>query len=92
MQQVKRIVLTGVEQAITFDYLCGKYLVKNFSSADIFVSFNAETPEEKSIKIPSESYQIVIVNEYLGSLEAYERKQIYIKGTGEIEVQQLCFH
>lgn len=91
-QQIKRITLEGEITEVEFDNICGKYLVKNFSDDDIFVSFDEEFTEENSTKIPAGFYQVVIANEWLGGLDAYKSKSIYINGTGEVEVQQLCFH
>lgn len=91
-QQVKRVNLTGDIQKIEFEKKCGKYMVKNFSDSNIYVSYDENFTEENSVKILAGYYQIVIANEYLGELEPYKSNSIFVKGTGEVEVQQLCFH
>lgn len=92
IQQVKRVTLTSGVNSIEFKYVCGKWLVKNFSDNDVFVSFDDNFTEDNAMKIPAGYFQMCVVNEYLGGLETYKKNIIYIKGTGEIEVQQLCFH
>lgn len=92
-QQIKRITLSGSDfQTIEFDHSAGKYFVKNFSDGDIYVSFDENVTENEAIKIPANYYQIVIANEYFGSNNYYRSNKIYVKGTGEVEVQQLCFN
>ena len=91
-QQVKRVTLTGEVAEIEFVKLCGKYMVKNFSSSDIYVSFDETFTEENSVKIPAGYYQVVIANEWLGGIDVFKTSSIYIQGTGEVEVQQLCYH
>lgn len=90
---VKRVTLTGSDfEEVEFDKLCGRYLVKNFAEDDIYVSFDEDATEDTSVKIPAGYFQEVIANEHLGGLDAYKTSSIYIEGTGEVEVQQLCYH
>lgn len=92
-QQVKRLELSGdTYEEFSFDKKCGKYLVKNFSENPIYVSFDNTVTDNEAIKIESGSFQVVIANEYLGGLDYYRTNKIYVKGTGEVEVQQLCFN
>ena len=92
--KVKRVTLTsGVVSEVTFEgSFCGKWLVKNFSSGDIYASFDEDFTENNAIKIGSECGQVVIDNEYLGGLQVFKHDTIYLSGEGEIEVQQLCYH
>lgn len=87
-QRVLRETLNGEIIKITFPSASGRWLVKNFSNNDIFVSFNENVDEATSIKIASNMYQICIINERNGAGQE-KRDSIYIKGTGEVEVQQL---
>lgn len=93
---VKRITLTGTTTKIEFADKCGKWSVKNFTDNDIFVAFevgeNNELDESTSVKIKSNFGQVVFNNERLQFSSVYEKNASYIKGTGEVEVQQLCFH
>ncbi|MCQ2270978.1 MAG: hypothetical protein MJZ52_07120 [Bacteroidales bacterium] len=89
--QVKRITLDGSTTTIEFPFDCGKYLIKNFSDADIYVSFDETFTHDNSVKIPAGYFQVVEGNEWLGG-EPFKTNEIYVEGTGEIEVQQLCFH
>lgn len=92
---LKRITLTGTTTKVEFKEVCGKWLVKNFTDADIYVSFEAgsdgELVEANAVKIKSNYGQIVIGNEELQYTNLFKTNAIYIKGTGEVEVQQLCF-
>lgn len=92
-QKIKRVTLEGEAfEAVKFeDSLCGQWLVKNFSEDDIYVSFLEEVDEDSSIKIPAGYFQICVANQNYGGLNAWKTDTIYIKGTGEVEVQQLCF-
>lgn len=92
-QKVKRLQLTGsTYEEFLFDTNCGKFLVKNFSNNPIYVSFDNSVQDDEAIKIAGGSFQVVIANEYFGSGDYYRTNKIYIKGTGEVEVQQLCFN
>lgn len=92
-QQVKRIELSGnTFEEFLFDKKCGKYLVKNFSESPIYVSFDDAVTDNEAIKINGDSFQVVIANDWLGGLDCYRTNKIYVKGSGEVEVQQLCFN
>ena len=89
-QQVQRVTLAGKATAVTFPYPSGKYLVKNFSSGDVYVSFESTVAPASSIKITSGYGQVCEINER-GGAAGQKSKTIYINGTGEVEVQQLWF-
>ncbi len=89
---LKRITLTGAITPVTFNHKCGKWLVKNFSSADIYVSFESNLVESKAVRIASGHGQAIVINEYYDWNDDLKSNTIYIKGTGEVEVQQLCYH
>lgn len=87
-QQVRRVSLTGSVEAVTFDTCSGKWLIKNFGSGDIYVSFAQEVDPETSIKIPSGVGQLCVINERYG--DGCEKSfSVYLSGSGEVEVQQL---
>lgn len=87
-QQVKRVTLTGDWQAVIFTNKATRYFIKNFSEADIFVSFAANDNENESFKIKSGIGEDVAIS-YDGIRKRYAVDTIYIKGTGEVEIQQL---
>lgn len=87
--KVKRITLNGSKTAITFDTKCSKWLIKNFSADFIYAAYDENATLEESAKIASNYGQVVLENEYLGG-DAHLTDTIYVTGTGEIEVQQLC--
>lgn len=87
-QQVKRVELEGSITQVIFPNQCGRYLVKNFSDGDIYVSFEESVELNTSIKITAGMAQVCIINERNGSGQE-KANCIYISGTGEVEVQQL---
>lgn len=90
MIQVKRVTAGASFAPVEFDHRCSQYLVKNFSEGDIYVATEADATEDTSIKIPAGSYQVCITNAYLNA-DCFKVDRIYIKGSGEVEVQQLCW-
>lgn len=90
--KIKRLTLTGETTEVSFTTFCGDWLVKNFSDNDVYVSFDENLDEDEAVKIPSGYGQKVVDNKFLGGLDHFEHNAIYVKGTGEVEVQQLCFH
>lgn len=90
-QQVQRVTLSGTATAVTFSYPSGKYLVKNYSSGDIYVSFESTCNPATSIRIVSGYGQVCEINERGGAAGQEKVKAIYLNGTGEVEVQQLWF-
>lgn len=97
MQIVKRMELT--ENAVNTFFFNGKgrdFLVKNFSDSDLLVSFDSEAPDDEWIKIPANMYQVCTVNA-LREANSYRYKddiykdKLYLKGSGEVEVQVLVW-
>lgn len=90
-QRVKRVNLSGsVFEKISFANFAKAFMVKNFSDSDIYVSLDEDATENTSIKIPSKCYQIVVGNQNdIGN--DFETDEIFVKGSGEVEVQQLWF-
>ena len=92
-QQVQRVTISGSTfQEVAFVYPSGKWLVKNFSAGDIYVSFaNSGQTQDNSIRIASGYAQVCQINERSGEAGQTKVKSIYIKGSGEVEIQQLWF-
>lgn len=87
-QKVRRIELTGAVTPVSFDTCSGKWLVKNFGSGNIYVSFTPDADESARIKIPSGVGQLCVINERYG--DGCEKSfTVYLSGSGEVEVQQL---
>ena len=91
VQQVKRVQLTGGVTALNFENYGGQYLVKNFSGGDIYVSFEETVSNDTSIKISNGFAQRCVINERDGMAGQSKANTIYLKGVGEVEVQQLWF-
>lgn len=92
---VERLFLIGEVLAVEFSTLSPKYVVKNFSDDDIFVSFDEDFNPLKAIKISSGYAQTCMISEYVNINnqipDTYFAKTIYIYGTGEVEVQQILW-
>lgn len=90
-QQVKRVTLEGAVMPVSFDYPSGRFLVKNFSSGDVYVSFESTVAPASSIKISAGYGQLCEINERGGADGQAKSKTIYLNGTGEVEVQALWY-
>lgn len=89
MRNVKRVTLTGDWTAIQFDDKVKNYFVKNFSSNAIYVSFEANDTEDTSFKISAGIGERVAINQSNLEMVGYKTDTIYVKGTGEVEIQQM---
>ena len=89
-QQVKRVTLTGDWLEVTFTNKATRYFVKNYTEGDIFVSFAANDNENESFKIKTGIGEDVAIS-YDSIRKRYAVDTIYVKGTGEVEIQQLDF-
>lgn len=89
-QAVLRKTLTGSWEKFSFDKAGRFYLIKNLSNADCLVSFeDGDLREDECIKIKKATAEkVAISHNVLDSADFYV-KDIYVKGTGEIEVQSL---
>lgn len=89
-----KVIKQEISGKTPFDFgvKCSKFLVKNFSAADITASFSEDMPDDSTVTIKSGMGQIVVDNEHLGCVEAYSHKILYVDGSGEVEVQALCYH
>ena len=83
--KVNRQTLAGDCEAYEFDVKGVKFLVKNLSANDCLVNFEEITNENEgtSILVPSKTAQIVLSCENSGQ----PSDTIYVKGTGDVEVQ-----
>ena len=66
-QQVQRVTLSGTVTPVTFKAPSGKYLVKNYSSGDVYVSFESTCNPATSIRIVSGYGQVCEINERGGA-------------------------
>ena len=89
MEIVKWITLTGNWEAVTFTRATKTYFVKNFSEGNIFVSFEENDTEDTSIKILQNTGEQIDISPVILQQLNYKSDTIYIKGTGEVEIQQL---
>lgn len=86
-QVVKRQTLAGSLTAFTFDVQACSFFVKNFTEGDAYISFEADTPDSECYKLPSMIAEEYYYNKHSG----YYTDTIYVKATGEVEVQPLDF-
>lgn len=89
-EKVIRKTLTGSAEDFEFTGLnVRKFLVKNFSDGNIFVSYGTATDLD-GIKIPSLTAQVIVANEAC-ALDNEGTDKISVYGTGEVEVQALWY-
>ena len=89
-QSVKRVTLSGNWQEISFPAKASRYFVKNYSDNDIYVSFEDNDSEDESFKIKSGIGEEIAIS-YTNIRGRYAVNKLYVKGTGEVEIQQLDF-
>lgn len=87
--KVLRKTLTGTSEAYAFDVIGYRFCVKNFSDNDCYVNYEAITAsnEDTSVKVPKGTAQVVFSNEN----NTVGAGTLYVKGTGEVEVQVLAW-
>lgn len=87
MLQVKRLTLEGTSTAFEFTREGLKFLVKNLSDNDCYVNYTPITNDNESISIliPKKTAQVIITDE----VDCYPTNTLYVKGTGDVEVQIL---
>ena len=87
-QQVQRVTLDG-DTEITFDKASEAFIVKNFSDSDIYVSFGSEAvDEDTAIRILPLMGQVCGIN-FKADITNPKTNVVHIKGTGEVEVQEI---
>ena len=91
-QAVIRKTLEGDWTEFAFEKEGRFFFVKNFSDEDILVSFENGTDEEKCFKIKSGIGEELAVSFYPLDKEDFKTNKIFVKGTGEVEVQSLDIH
>lgn len=89
-QQVKRKTLSGSWTEFAFPQPARKYFVKNYTSGDILVTFENDEIEDEAFKIKTGIGEEVSISSKM-NVQAYSKSSIFVKGTGEVEVQQLDF-
>lgn len=90
-QQVIRQTLSGGWTAFTFDVKSKSFAVKNFSDGPIYVSFVDGEEENASIKILDGMAEVCYITSLYDLAGSYFRDTIYVKGTGEVEVEAIEF-
>ena len=87
MLQVQRKTLAGTSTAYEFTREGLKFLVKNLSDNDCYANIVPITNDNESISIliPKKTAQVVFTDE----VNCYPTDTLYVKGTGDVEVQIL---
>ena len=78
-----RKTLSGAYVEFEFDKKVSNYFVKNFTNSFVLATFDPEKIDADAFKIPSQIGEEV-------QMPFGKSNKIYIKGTGEVEVQQLA--
>lgn len=91
--ETRRVTLSGSSfTAYEFKLPCTTWLIKNFSSNPIYVSFDENATTANAIKISKEFYQVCgvpVPKIRGGDSELTSTDTIYIKGSGEVEINQI---
>lgn len=86
-QKIVRKTLTGNWEKFEFDVYSNKFFIKNFSSGNILASFADDEDEDGAFKIlPNIGEEI-----YYSEDTSVRFNRLWIKGTGEVEVQATSF-
>ena len=88
-QLLLRKTLTGDWEQFSFNGKARFFFVKNFTDDDILVSFESETAEENCFKIKAGVGEEVTISYNSIDRNEFYVDSIYVKGTGEVEVQAL---
>lgn len=88
-QKVIRKTLTGGWEPFTFDVKSKSFCVKNFTNAPIYVSFIDGDSLDESIKIREYMAEICYITSLYNLAGSFFRDTIYVKGTGEVEVEAI---
>ena len=84
-QAVLTKTLAGSYTAFTFTHAGRDFFVKNFTAGDILVSFNNSGSDDKAYKIGAGYGEEITIPLALKA----KSKTIYVKGTGDVQVEQL---
>ena len=88
-QKVIRKTLTGDWEPFTFDVKSKSFCVKNFSDGPCYVSFIEDDTTDESIKIREYMAEVCYMTSLYDLAGSFFVNTIYIKGTGEIEVEAI---
>lgn len=86
---IRQTLTNNAWTAFTFTGKGRTYFVKNYTESDIYVSFENNDSENESFKIASGMGEEVAISFDVVRDENYFTNVIYVKGTGEVEVQQM---
>jgi len=88
-QQVVRKTIAGSWTEFKFAVKSRAFFVKNFTSGDIYVSFANDDDQDGAFKIKTGMGEEI----YIASprQDGYYVDAVYVKGTGEVEVQAIDF-
>lgn len=88
-QKVVRKTLSGSWEPFTFDVKSKSFCVKNFSDNACYVSFVEDDVESNSIKIDGRMAEVCYITSLYDLSGTFFKDTIYVKGTGEIEVEAI---
>lgn len=88
-QKVIRKTLIGDWEPFTFDVKSKSFCVKNFSDSPCYVSFVDDDEENESIKIREYMAEVCYITSLYNLAGSFFKDTIYVKGTGEIEVEAI---
>lgn len=87
---IRQPTVANTKQIYQFDIEGFRFLVKNLTDDDIFVSFDENATEDEMILIPSERAQIVMIHENVSLENGSKTVVILPKATSKKGVEVQC--
>lgn len=86
-QELLRKTLTGDWEAFTFPKKSRFFIVKNLSENAVLATFENDATDAECFKIPAGTSEEVAISFDPIDREQYQVNTVWVKGTGEVEVQ-----
>lgn len=87
MKVIRETLVANTQKNFNFDVEGFRFLVKNFTEDDIYVSLDSDVNKPKAIKIPSGTAQECCIHEICDLRYATKIVRILSLVDGEVEVQ-----
>lgn len=88
-QVLRKTISAGGWTEFKFNQPAKTFFVKNFSEEDILVTFEDDEIEAEAFKIPAGMAEEIAVSYNNQSNPKYLKDAVYVKGVGEVEVEEL---
>lgn len=90
-QLIRQTLQASTWTSFEFSIPCRSFFVKNFTSSDIYVSFEQEDNTNTSFKIPTMIGEEIFISNRQDTNTNWLKNTVYVYSTsgGEVEVQEL---